>query len=91
MGNIFYTILTELWPFEDEKDEKAQSKIMRGERPPVPEEILNSTEPEHKVLLKAIEMSWIHDPEKRPTARQIATYLKSELRRLRDKRTTNEP
>lgn len=91
LGNIFYGILTKLSPFEDDKAKDAQAKVMHGERPPVPKNFLSSTEPEHKALLEAMEMSWIHDPKKRATAREIAAYLKAELLKLHAPTTIDEP
>ena len=82
MGNIFYAILSGLWPFEKEKDQAAQKKIKQGKRPELPEDMRESTDPFDLALIKAMEMSWIQDPEQRASARQVQQYIGAELRRL---------
>jgi len=82
MGNIFYGLLTEKWPFEDTKTDRAQEKIMRGERPPVNESISGSNNPDIQVLLKAMEMCWTHDPQVRATAIEVRDYIKGELDKI---------
>ncbi|MGK3742651.1 MAG: hypothetical protein ACI8RD_012935 [Bacillariaceae sp.] len=75
-------VLTGEYPFEDEKSEKAQSRIKDGERPEIPSSIQDSTDPFDRAMLKAIEMCWIQDPRKRASARQIQEFIISELQRL---------
>lgn len=83
MGNVFYVILTGLWPFENVKKEKtAQKMIQEGKRPEISETILNSTDPFDRAMLKAIEMCWIQDPDQRATARQVQKFLQGELEKL---------
>jgi len=82
MGNIFYIIVTELWPFEGVKETKAQKKIMQGDRPPVEDSIRDNADPAVKALLKAMEMCWRQDPKERATAREVNTFLKAKLREL---------
>lgn len=80
MGNVLYSILTLEYPFEHEKD--VYKKVIAGERPAIPQKFLNSTDPFDQTLLKAIEMCWVHDPEKRATARQVQRLLVSTLKRM---------
>ena len=82
MGNVFYAILTKLWPFETLDSHTLQSRVLQGERPAIPAEIRNSTDPFQQAMITAIEMCWIHNPDQRATARQVEKYIASELIRL---------
>jgi hypothetical protein len=82
MGNILYCILTLKYPFEHEKPKEIFKKVIEGKRPAIPPQILNTTDPYDQTMLKAIEMSWIHDPKERASARQIQEYILSALKRL---------
>lgn len=82
MSNIFYSLLTELWPFRDEEEKTAQRHIKEGKRPTLPKRILETKDPSEIAILKAMKMGWEHKPEKRPTAKAIADFLDSELSKL---------
>jgi hypothetical protein len=56
----FYSLLTELWPFQDITEDQAQDKVIAGERPSIPME--NTTEPYAMALIHAIKMCWTHHP-----------------------------
>jgi hypothetical protein len=83
MGNVFYSLMTGIWPFEDmSKSKDAQKKIKKGERPAFEPSLLNSTDPFDQAMIKSIQMCWIHDPEERASARQVQDFIKTELDRL---------
>lgn len=82
MGNIFYSLLTKLYPFEHVKTKDAQEKIMTGERPFIDPKFTNSTKSRVQAMLKAIDMCWIQDPRKRASAREVASFLKVELKKI---------
>jgi serine/threonine protein kinase len=82
LGNVFYTLLTKESPFDDETDKVAQRKVKNGERPPIPEEYLRSTDPFVQVFIKIIKMCWIQDPKQRASARDVQKFITSELKRL---------
>ena len=83
MGNIFYILIAKLWPFEElDNDKKARTKIKNGERPSIPKEIAESTDPFDIALVKALQMCWIQDQKKRATAREVEKFLDKELLRL---------
>jgi serine/threonine protein kinase len=83
MGNIFYSILTGLLPFEEEKDtKKVPSLVKGGGRPPISSNVLNSTDPFDQVLLNATYRCWVQDPMERASAREIQRYLEGTLLRL---------
>ena len=80
LGNVFYGILTERWPFyKVYKDKEAQKRIIGGERPKISEFFRNSTSPFDKAMIKVIEMCWTHDPKERPPARKIQSYIAKAL------------
>jgi hypothetical protein len=75
LGNIFYGIFTNEWPFHHEKVSTAQKRIIAGERPPIDEKYRNSTDPLDQAMIQAIEMCWVQDPEERASARQVQTFI----------------
>jgi hypothetical protein len=77
LGNVFYSLLTDQWPFANEESKSAQQKIINGKRPHISSRFRDSNQTEYKALLKAIEMCWNHVPEKRATADEIANYLEN--------------
>ena len=81
MGNIFYALLTEYWPFEGLEEKKAQEKIMSGERPRVDETILEDSA--DIAIDKAMRMCWEQDPIARASANDVRAYLDSELAKHR--------
>ena len=83
MGNIFYGIMTGLYPFEEEKkSKKAASLVKGGHRPPISYKILNSTDPFDQALLNATRRCWEQNPKVRPSSREIQKYLEDTLIRL---------
>jgi len=85
LGNVLYSLLTGKYPFEDIEDSKTvERKVKAGKRPHIPTSYRNSTDPFDQALLKVIEMSWIHEPKERASAREMQTFISSELKRLND-------
>lgn len=83
LGNIFYTILTNLDPFDDYDEKEAIRAIMKGERPEVPAPQLKSNDPVDVVLRKVMHQCWKHKPDDRPRARALADFLSKELSLLK--------
>mmetsp|Transcript_7133 Transcript_7133/g.11294 ORF Transcript_7133/g.11294 Transcript_7133/m.11294 type:complete len:112 (+) Transcript_7133:137-472(+) len=79
MGNIFYSILTDLDPWEDEDTEDAQKAIMKGDRPWVTSSIKDSKDAAIVAMRKMMHKCWEHKPEDRPRARYVADYLSKKL------------
>jgi serine/threonine protein kinase len=84
MGNIFYSLLTNLWPFSGKSTEKAQQRVLNGSRPKIGEDILQRTDEPTLVLLKAMNMSWVQNPGERSTAREVEGFLEREVERLKN-------
>jgi Protein kinase domain len=82
MGNVFYSILTEVWPYDDENNDKAQASIQNGARPQIPFNILHSEDPMQKVLIHIIQRCWQQDPKARPTAKEVKQYLEHNMKQL---------
>ena len=63
---------------EELKAKIARAKL-RGAKPKVPPEVRNSTDPSIKAVLTAMDRCYRNDAELRPSARELAIYLKTEL------------
>mmetsp|Transcript_10335 Transcript_10335/g.23177 ORF Transcript_10335/g.23177 Transcript_10335/m.23177 type:complete len:546 (-) Transcript_10335:2253-3890(-) len=85
MGNIFFSLLTGAWPYEDIKTKEAQKLIKTNHRPPIPERQKESKHPLDIALLSAIDMCWAQDPSDRSTAREVEAYLEAEISKHRDR------
>ena len=80
MGNIFYSIITEKWPYEEINNaDKAQEKIKRGERPNIQ---ISSDDKILHGLAEIIHLCWKQDPNERPSARQVVSLLESKIGKL---------
>ncbi len=88
MGNLLYTILTDLQVWnkelrgEKEVELKKAKSIVAGKRPRIPEHFRESNEPAHVAMLHALNMTWTYDWNERPSAREVANYLIGELRNI---------
>lgn len=56
----------------------ARAKL-RGAKPKLPPEVRSITDPSIKAVLVAMDRCYRNDATLRPSAREVATYLKSEL------------
>ena len=82
MGNIFYSLLTEYWPFEGMDEKEAQRKIMGGARPPIDDDIRSSGDPIDNTFIEAIGMCWRQNPDERATAKEVKEYLISQTKSI---------
>lgn len=79
MGNIFYTLLTDLEPWEGIEENTAQESVKKGLRPRVPNDKLGSSDFVHVALRTAMFRCWKNDPTERPRARDIANYFSEKV------------
>jgi len=79
MGDVLYYILTKKWTFERQRNRQAIQRILEGRPSDIPKELLESTDPAIQAMIKAIQFSWIKDPDKRPSSREIANFFKEQL------------
>ncbi len=92
MGNLLYTILTNLTVWNDSIRHSESYKLKMAKRivaqkeglttQLIPQHILNSTDPSYHAMKKGLEMSWTYNWKDRPSAQMIADYLTDELRRI---------
>jgi hypothetical protein len=83
MGNIFYLLLTETWPFADVTEEEAQQLIMKGRRPHLPEYINNSNNTLVQTLKRAMILCYKQNVTERASGRQVEIFLKERLLELK--------
>jgi hypothetical protein len=83
--------LTGFWPWEDfpagssnsdDNEQAAANAVIAGKRPAISTNIKTSKNVEEQVLLKAIELCWIHDPKERASASQVVELLGEALKHL---------
>ena len=95
MGNVMYTAMTDLYPFEKLRSTpesildapKIAKAMVAGERSKIPEQIRISDDPSYVAMQKAIDMCWTYSWKERPSARVIADFLMGELRNISGKET----
>eukprot|EP00571_Detonula_confervacea_P007931 CAMPEP_0172313680 /NCGR_PEP_ID=MMETSP1058-20130122/20754_1 /TAXON_ID=83371 /ORGANISM="Detonula confervacea, Strain CCMP 353" /LENGTH=533 /DNA_ID=CAMNT_0013027377 /DNA_START=226 /DNA_END=1827 /DNA_ORIENTATION=- len=86
LGNIFYTLLTDMDAWEDWPQAKAIKAIQKGKRPEIPSSKLSSIDVVDVALRKVMYQCWKHKPEDRPRARALADFLSKELNALSSKK-----
>jgi serine/threonine protein kinase len=85
LGNIFYLLLTDRWPWDavgsasEDSQRTIKKRIIQGERPAFPDAISKSSHPVDLVLQKAMAMCQKHEPNERATAAEVATLLQLTL------------
>mmetsp|Transcript_12564 Transcript_12564/g.16381 ORF Transcript_12564/g.16381 Transcript_12564/m.16381 type:complete len:151 (+) Transcript_12564:1-453(+) len=85
MGNLIYTILTDLYLFEKPTNldvEETAIELVKGRRSPYPEHIKVSNDPSIIAMKEALDMCWTQNWKKRPTARAVSNYLIDRLREI---------
>lgn len=80
LGNIFYMLLQEEYPFHGMDSEEAQALVMNGHRPSFYLDIWNSTDPVIQALKSIMIQCHEQDPNDRPSAREVEMYLKTIVR-----------
>lgn len=83
MGNIFYSILSGKSPFEGERESRAQKKVIKGERPEIPDEVLQSDDIAIQAILSATKKCWEQNPIDRPRAAVIRDQLKKVMDKMK--------
>lgn len=91
MGIVFYSILTGNSPWEDEKECKAQKKVIAGKRPEIPDNILESKDVAIQAILRATHGCWQQNPNDRPKAYVIRDDLRTVMDILKLEQPISEP
>jgi hypothetical protein len=79
LGNVLYFLLTREYPWNDHDVKEVYEKVLNEKRPRMPEKIVKSKDPFHKYMIEAIQMCFVHDPIKRPSAKMVAEKLAAGL------------
>lgn len=83
LGNIFYGILTGLFPFYFSSHDEAEKRLVKGDRAYIDERWRTHSFAEKK-LIDAIEKCWIHDPDERTDIFWVVRFLRDALDEHRD-------
>ena len=75
LGNVLYFLLTQEEVWDDFDNKKIYELVMAGKRPKFPPQIKESEGIFEKHMMRAIENAWIHRPEDRPGALEVAKIL----------------
>ena len=75
LGVVLWELATECEPYEEADDATISAFVLRGARLPIPENIPNS-------FTNLISRAWMHEPEKRPTCRQLLSLMNEVLAEL---------
>jgi serine/threonine protein kinase len=82
LGNVLYFLLTRNIPFQDIAFKKVSKRVKNSERPVIPEELRHSRHPFDRYMIEAIEMCFTADPDKRPSAKEVADKLAEGIAKL---------
>jgi len=76
LGNVLYFLLVreEVWGELHHKE--IYQLVKAGQRPKIPDEIYKRDGVFERYMIRAIESAWIHEPERRPSAAQVANIIK---------------
>jgi len=75
LGNVLYFLLTRQEVWKDISNKEVYDLVMKGKRPKFPNSMKESEGIFETYMIKAIEAAWIHKPEERPGALQVAKIL----------------
>lgn len=89
LGSIIYHILTgkQVWRAQYKKKDAEKAMIL-GELPLIDDSIRNSDDPVDQALLNAFKMCYAYDPQKRPSAKDVARYLEDRWLALEGRKLT---
>jgi len=79
LGNIYYCLLTRLWPFHKLHTRDAIRKVKAGQRPPLTKEVEFSIDPATVALRDAMRMAQTQLPGDRPSANELVITLSKSL------------
>ena len=82
LGTVFHAILMRERPWYELRTVTLLKRLLKGERPPLSEEIVNSQGPSTMALRDAIQLCNKYLPVNRATARQVETFLKQRLEEI---------
>eukprot|EP00536_Pseudo-nitzschia_multiseries_P003444 jgi/Psemu1/185890/e_gw1.53.102.1 len=82
LGNVLYFLLVreEVWKRRSHKE--IYELVKKGQRPKIPDKIYNSDGIFEQSMIRAMERAWIHKPEDRASALQVANIIKEGIKLL---------
>jgi serine/threonine protein kinase len=86
LGNILFFLLVRHNPWEGYKSGKVAELVKSQVRPPLPKDIVESTDIYEKYMLKAINMAFTYNKTQRPNAVEIAKKLQEGIGKLEKQR-----
>lgn len=83
LGSMIYMILTGKGVWTGVNEQKAQKKIASNKSPPLDDKWKESNDPVDRLLVKVMyEWCFVPDPEKRPSAPEVAKFLERESEKI---------
>ena len=84
LGNIFYLLLNQNYPWREQYWRHAAKLVLDGKRPPVIQEVWENADkdPALKALIQAMVMCQDQAPEDRATALEVLEYLQDQLEKI---------
>ena len=85
LGNVLYTVLTDLYLFERPRNlncTETGRELVAGRRSPYPAWVLDSADPAIVAVRRAVDACWTHDSRERPGAAAVAGRLRRDLARV---------
>ncbi|KAL3918734.1 MAG: hypothetical protein SGILL_004095 [Bacillariaceae sp.] len=87
LGSAIHAMWSLHWMWNNDDIYSNLVGALKGQRPPLPVPTVTAKGTTlndkpwkaHAAVAKAIELCWTHEPEKRPTAQYVSTFLKQEL------------
>ena len=97
LGHIFFRLIcghepwNKLEPEGKPSKEEIDVKVQRGDLPFIPEEVLNSKDPEVVAIREVMLQCYTVDPKQRPSARNVAQKLDEVYNLLKEEYVRNPP
>lgn len=82
LGNIFFMLFQNEYPFQDVASSDAKDLVMKGERPSIYADLWQSQTHINVALKHAMIMCHEQDPANRSSSREVELYLTEQLRKL---------
>jgi hypothetical protein len=91
LGNVLYFLLTQEEVWEDFGHSEVYSLVKAGQRAKIPDKIYKSEGLFERYMIRAIESAWVHVPEWRPGALQVAEIIKQGIELKKMSMTESNP
>ena len=83
LGNVLYFMLTRQEPWNEiHSSREVYGLVKKGQRPEIPQEILQSNHPFDRYMIQALDMCYTHKKGERPSALEVANKLLEGIKEL---------